>query len=67
MKKRTKLIIAILAIILISIISIGGFIGNYFYNLALNPYTSKDMVFASQDDGSELEVKSDVDWLLNNR
>lgn len=66
MKKRTKLIIAILAIILISIISIGGFIGNYFYNLALNPYTSKDMVFASQDDGSELEVKSDVDWLLNN-
>ena len=66
MKKRTKLGIKIFAVMLICIISIGGFIGNYFYNLALNPNTPKDMIFASEDDSSDLEVKSDVDWLLNN-
>ena len=66
MKKRTKLGIKIFAVMLICIISIGGFVGNYFYNLALNPNTPKDMIFASEDDSSDLEVKSDVDWLLNN-
>ena len=64
MKKRTKLGIKIFAVMLICIISIGGFVGNYFYNLALNPNTPKDMIFASEDDSSDLEVKSDVDWLF---
>ena len=55
MKKRTKLGIKIFAVMLICIISIGGFVGNYFYNLALNPNTPKDMIFASEDDSSDLE------------
>lgn len=64
--KKKKIIITILILILITSIGIGSYIGNYFYNLALNPYTSKDMIFGDDDDNDELEVQEDVDWLLKN-
>lgn len=46
-----------------------GFIGNYFYNLALNPNTPKDIVFGTpeeQEATSGQVLDSDVNWLLNN-
>lgn len=64
--KKKKIIITILTLILITSIGIGFYIGNYFYNLALNPYTSKDMIFVDDSNNDELEVQEDVDWLLNN-
>lgn len=64
MSKKKKIILSISALLLISIIGIGGFVGNYFYNLAINPFTSKDMIFGEDDDDS-LEVEADANWLLN--
>ena len=56
-----KYIIALL--IILSLFSAGLlFVGNYFYNLAINPYTSKDSIFGDDDDNG-LEVKEDVEWL----
>ena len=43
-------------------------IGNYFYNLALNPNTSKDAIFGSPEEANSTsgEVVSDaLKWLLN--
>ena len=37
---------------------------DYFYNLALNPFTSKDMIFGDDDDDTSLEVEADVNWLI---
>ncbi|MDL2276612.1 alpha/beta hydrolase [Breznakia sp. OttesenSCG-928-G09] len=45
MKKRTKIIIAVTLVFFISFIAIMGFIGNYFYDLALNPDSDKSIVF----------------------
>ena len=64
--EKKKIIITILILILIAAIGIGSYIGNYFYNLALNPYTSKDMIFGDDNDNEGLEVQEDVDWLLKN-
>ena len=46
------------------ILGVGGLVGNYFYNLALNPFTSKDMIFGDDDDDTSLEVEADVNWLI---
>ncbi len=64
MSKKKKIILSISTLLLIAIIGIGGFVGNYFYNLAINPFTSKDMIFGEDDDDS-LEVEADANWLLN--
>ena len=63
MTKKKKIILTTSTLLLILVIGIGGVIGNYFYNLALNPFTSKDMIFGKGDDDS-LEVEADVNWLL---
>ena len=67
MKKKTiiKIILATVAIIIAVAL---GFIGNYFYNLALNPDTPKDIIFGTPEEqeatsGQVLDV--DIDWLLN--
>lgn len=62
MSKNKKIVLTVSLLILIVIVGIGGFIGNYFYNLALNPFTSKDMIFGEEDDS--LEVEDDVNWLM---
>lgn len=63
MGKKKKIILTISILLLIVILGVGGLVGNYFYNLALNPFTSKDMIFGEDDDDS-LEVEADVNWLL---
>ncbi|WP_066891830.1 alpha/beta hydrolase [Clostridium nigeriense] len=43
-------------------------IGNYFYNLALNPSTSKESIFGSKKDAESTSgelINEDLNWLLN--
>ena len=56
MNKKKKIILTISILLLV--------VGNYFYNLALNPFTSKDMIFGDDDDDTSLEVEADVNWLI---
>lgn len=64
MNKKKKIILTISILLLVVILGVGGLVGNYFYNLALNPFTSKDMIFGDDDDDNSLEVEADVNWLL---
>lgn len=63
MKKRNKILIGVSAVTLSLVVGGGAMIGNYFYNLALNPDTPKDMIFGEDDDNDNLEIKEDVEWL----
>ena len=58
------MILTISILLLVVILGVGGLVGNYFYNLALNPFTSKDMIFGDDDDDTSLEVEADVNWLI---
>ena len=64
-----KKIFGVASGILISVILVSlGFIGNYFYNLALNPDTPKDIIFGTpeqQEATSGQVLEGDIDWLLN--
>lgn len=60
---KKKIIISLIIMILLITIGSGAFIGNYFYNLAINPFTSKDMIFGDDDD-TEGEIEEDVNWLI---
>nr|WP_317333119.1 alpha/beta hydrolase [uncultured Romboutsia sp.] len=64
MSKKKKIILTISTLLLIVILGVGGLVGNYFYNLALNPFTSKDMIFGEDDDDDSLEIEADVNWLI---
>ena len=64
MNKKKKIILTISILLLVVILGVGGLVGNYFYNLALNPFTSKDMIFGDDDDDTFLEVEADVNWLI---
>ncbi len=64
MSKKKKIILTTSILLLIAILGVGGLTGNYFYNLAINPFTSKDMIFGEDDDDTSLEVEADVNWLL---
>lgn len=64
MNKNKKIILTISILLLVVILGVGGLVGNYFYNLALNPFTSKDMIFGDDDDDTSLEVEADVNWLI---
>ena len=65
-KKNFKIaLIALSVTILLGVLGIGGFIGNYFYDLAINPYSSKDAIFGEPNEEIEkLKVKEDEKWLL---
>lgn len=56
------LILSIIIIILIVIIAL-YFIGNYFYNLALNPNTPKDMIFGEPDNNTTKDNNMN-NWIL---
>ena len=64
-----KKILGIFLSVIIIIFGISlGFVGNYFYNLALNPNTSKDIVFGTPEEAEATSgqvLDSDVTWLLN--
>lgn len=67
MKIKKILEIFLSVIIIIFGISL-GFVGNYFYNLALNPNTPKDIVFGTPEEAEATSgqvLDSDVTWLLN--
>jgi len=64
-----KIFMIIFITIIILLISIYFFIGNYFYNIALNPKTSKTFVLG--EDAEEIEEQEEnglekVDWLSQN-
>ena len=43
-------------------------IGNYFYNLALNPKSSKEVIFGTPEEASSTSgevVNETIQWLLN--
>ena len=54
-----------IGILIILAILIGGlgYVGNYFYDLAINPFSSKDAIFGDDEDNG-LEVKEDLEWLV---
>lgn len=65
-KKKTTII----STSILGALSIGalGFIGNYFYNLALNPTVSKDAIFGTPEEAKTTSgevIDENVDWLLN--
>lgn len=65
MTKKKKIIISLATVLLLITVGTGIFIGNYFYDLAINPFTSKEMIFGDDDD-TEGEVEEDVNWLIKN-
>lgn len=67
MKKKKIIGIAISAVLVILILGL-SFIGNYFYNLALNPDTPKDIVFGSPEEAEATSgqvLDTDIQWLLS--
>ena len=62
-----KVIIGVSGLLLVGAIGIGSYIGNYFYDLALNPDSPKDAIFGNGDDETDkLKVQEDEDWLIKN-
>lgn len=64
MNKKKKILRYVVIILLIGIIGAGATVGNYFYNLAINPFTSKELIFG-EDEEDPLEVEEDMEWLMN--
>ena len=67
MKKKKLLGISLGIITVIIVISL-SLVGNYFYNLALNPNTPKDIVFGTPEEAEATSgqvLDSDISWLLN--
>ena len=67
MNKKKILKITLSTLILLIFIAL-GFIGNYFYNLALNPNTSKDIVFGTPEETESTSgqvLDEDKTWLLS--
>ena len=67
--EKMKIFIIIFIAIVILLISIYFSVGNYFYNIALNPNTSKAFVLG--EDAEEVEQQEDkglekADWLSQN-
>lgn len=66
MKKKKIIGLAISSILVILILGL-SFVGNYFYNLALNPDTPKDIVFGTPEEAEATSgqvLDSDIQWLL---
>ena len=66
MKKKKIIGIAISSILVILILGL-SVVGNYFYNLALNPDTPKDIVFGTPEEAEATSgqvLDSDIQWLL---
>lgn len=67
---KKKFFKIILFTILVVVITCLGFIGNYFYNLALNPDTPKDIIFGTPEEASTTSgqvLDEDKEWLLNSQ
>ena len=67
---KKKFFKIILFTILVVVITCLGFVGNYFYNLALNPDTPKDIIFGTPEEASTTSgqvLDEDKEWLLNSQ
>ena len=67
MNKKKIFRITLVTISLLFVVAL-GFIGNYFYNLALNPNTPKDIVFGTPEEAEATSgqvLDEDKEWLLN--
>lgn len=65
MKKRNIIIMCTLLIVILLLV-VGYFlVGNYFYNIALNPHTSKSFVLGDEKEATEEEKKLES-WLKEN-
>ncbi len=62
MKKTIKIILRIIAILTILGVVALGFIGNYFYDLALNPSTDKSVVFDNEKTANEEDYASESNF-----
>lgn len=68
MNKTKIVIIIIVSLLSIIIMAVLVFAGNYFYNLAVNPNSSKEVVFGTKDEDVEVSTKekdTKVDWLMD--
>jgi len=70
MGKKKKIIISITSLLGITVVGALVFAGNYFYNLAVNPNSSKEIVFGPEDDAIEASAKAEkektrVAWLTD--
>lgn len=63
--RAKKIICIILIVILIFIIGVLGFGGNYLYNLAINPNTSKDIVFESTESSGDVVTVNSTSGQVN--
>lgn len=66
MRKKKIIGITISAVLVILILGL-SFVGNYFYNLALNPDTPKDIVFGTPEEAEATSgqvLDSDIQWLF---
>ncbi len=66
MNKKKAILISLGALGTLSVGAL-SIIGNYFYNLALNPHTSKDAIFGSPEDAKSTSgeiVNEALNWLL---
>ena len=67
--EKIKIFIIIFTIILTLLIALYFIVGNFFYNIALNPKTSKTFVLG--EDEEEIEEQEEkglekIDWLIQN-
>lgn len=58
-------LLSIISIVLVLTLVALGVVGNYFYNLALNPKTSKDKVFGPKDKSVEASKINESNWILD--
>lgn len=71
MKKKIKILLIMLLVIIVLLIAVYIFIGNYFYDLALNPASSKSTVLsgASSEEEAQNSKKTreeSIEWLEEN-
>jgi len=62
---RKKILIGILIVLIIIVIIAFFVIGNYFYNIALNPHTSKTFVLGEEQEKTEEQIDNEK-WIKEN-
>ncbi|MGL5378543.1 alpha/beta hydrolase [Clostridium sp.] len=65
MSKLKKILISIALVVVVLITAVLGVGGNYLYNLALNPNTSKDLIFGSDEDEEDVVVSTETSGVTN--
>lgn len=61
---RVKLLMILLIVIMFLLTILYFSIGNYFYNIALNPNTSKEFVLGVPDETQNIDISESEKWLI---